>query len=348
MQSKTIAIDLAKSVFQLAISEGCGRRCEQRRLTRSQFQRFIVLTPPARLVMESCAGAHHWARLAQAQGHQVKLLHPAYVRPYVRRNKTDAADAQALLKADADTELHPVPVKSVYQQSLQSLHRIREQWQRTRTARINEARGLLGEFGLVLPKGAGRIGARLHACIEQLPELLQPSFAAVVAEIGEYTDKIKQLDRTLAHAVEQDLVGQRLIAIPGVGSTIASAALARVGDMHTFTRARAFASWLGLTPREYSSGNQRTLGRISRRGDCYLRMLLIHGARSALLAAQRRYKGGGELSELQRRALQLNARVGHNKATVALANKMARILWAVWTKDTGFDGNHARRYRGNV
>jgi transposase len=344
MQSTTIGIDLAKRVFQVSTADASQRIVKRQRLTRPQFERLITTLPVATLVMEGCASAHHWGRMAQRHGHQVRLLHPLYVRPYVRRNKTDAADADALVRASADPELKPIAVKSVHQQALQSLHRIRAQWQRSRVSRINEARALLTEFGVVLPRGTRDIGARLHAVMDELPALMQFTFAELVAEIGEIRQRLERLDHLLRQLVEDDPDGQRLIAIAGVGVTIASAALGRVNDIHAFKRGRAFASWLGLTPREYSSGSSRTLGRISRRGDCYLRMLLIHGARAALLAAKRASARQQDLTELQCWALQTEARVGHNKATVALANKMARIMWAVWTRHTAFDGNHAKRF----
>lgn len=344
MKSTTIGIDLAKSVFQVSTADASQRIVKRQRLTRSQFERLIATAPAARLVMEGCSSAHHWGRMALRHGHQVSLLHPLYVRPYVRRNKTDAADADALVRASADPELKPIAVKSVHQQALQSLHRIRAQWQRSRVSRINEARALLAEFGVVLPRGTRDIGARLHAVMDELPELMQFTFAELIAEIGETQQRIKRLDHLLRQLLEHDPDGQRLTAIAGIGVTIASAALGRVNDIHAFKRGRAFASWLGLTPREYSSGNHRTLGRISRRGDCYLRMLLIHGARAALLAAKRARLRGQNLTELQRWALETDARCGHNKATVALANKMARIMWAVWTRQSAFNGDHARRY----
>ena len=344
MQSTTIAIDLAKSVFQISVADASRRIVRRQRLSRPQFERFIVHTPPAHLVMEGCALAHHWGRLATQHGHQVTLLHARYVRVYVRRNKTDSADADALIRASGDSELKPIAVKSVHQQALQSLHRIRAQWLRTRVSRINEARGLLAEFGIVVPRGTRDIGARRHAVIDQIPELLQFTLAELIAEIGEYQDKLTRLDRLLKRIVQDHRVGPGLLTIPGVGPTIATAALGRVPNIHAFQRGRAFASWLGLTPREVSSGTTRTLGRISRQGDAYLRMLLIHGARSALLAAKRAKARLHPLTELQRWALATEARVGHNKATVALANKIARIIWAVWTNNATFDGNHATRY----
>jgi transposase len=268
-----------------------------------------------------------------------------YVRAYVRRNKTDAADADALVRASRDRDLRPIAIKSEYQQALQRLHRIRAQWQSSRVARINEARDLLAESGIVLPRGSADIGRRLHDVIEQLPELLQFTLAELISEIAEYQDKLKRLDKKLKKQVEQDPIGQQLLANPSIGPTIASAALGRVSNIHAFRRGRTFASWLGITPREYSSGSTRRLGRISRQGDAYLRMLLIHGARSALLAAKRARSRQQILTELQRWVLATEARIGHNKTSVALANKMARILWAVWTKNIAFNGDHARRYR---
>lgn len=344
MQSTTIGIDLAKSVFQISIADNNHHIIKRQRLSRSQFERLIVHTPPARLVMEGCASAHHWGRLAEQHGHDVKLLHPRYVRPYVRRNKTDSTDADGLVRASADTGLKPIAVKSIHQQALQSLHRIREQWLRSRVARINEARGLLTEFGIVLPRGSSNIAQRLHAVIDQLPALLQFTLAELISEIAADQDKLKRLDKTLKTVTEQDADGLRMLGVAGIGPIIASAALGRVNNIHVFKRGRAFASWLGITPREYSSGSTRRLGRISREGDRYLRMLLIHGARAALLAAKRARTREQTLTELQRWALATEQRIGHNKATVALANKMARILWAVWTKNTSFDGNHAGRY----
>jgi len=344
MQSTTIGIDLAKSVFQVSIANERNHILKRQRLSRAQFQRLLVHTPPAKLVMEGCASAHHWGRFAEQHGHRVTLLHARYVRAYVRRNKTDAADADALVRASQDRDLKPIAIKSEHQQALQGLHRIRAQWQGTRVARINEARGLLAEFGIVLPRGSADIGRRLHAVIERLPELPQFTLAEIVSEIADYQDKLKRLDKTLKRQVEQDPVGNRLLAIPGIGPTIASAALGRVGDIHAFKRGRTFAAWLGITPREYSSGSTRRIGRISRQGDSYLRMLLIHGARSALLAAKRARSRDKPLTELQRWVLATEARIGHNKATVALANKTARILWAVWTKNTDFNGDHAKRY----
>ena len=332
MNATTIGVDLSKSVFQVSLANAAGRIVEQKRLSRVQYERFLAEQPAAEIVMEACATAHHWARTALAHGHEPRLLHAQYVRPYVRRNKTDAADADALVRARRDPELKPVPVKSVDQQALQGLHRIRQQWVATRRQRITLARGLLAEFGVSLPTGASGIIARLHAVIDRVPGVLVSGLTPIIEEIGRLETQIKQLDRQLTAIAKTNPDARRLMSIPGVGVTIATALIGSVADIHSFARARQFAAWLGLTPREYSSGETRYLGRISKRGDGYLRMLLTHGARSALLLAHRQAtKGDHTLTPVQRWVLDVEQRTHHNKATIALANKMARIIWAVWT-----------------
>jgi len=344
MQSKTIAVDLAKSVFQVTFADENQRITERRRLSRPQFQRLITQSSPSRIVMEGCASAHHWGRLAIAHGHEPKLLHAKYVAAYVRRNKTDAADADALLRADGDDTLVPIAVKSVDQQALQSLHAIRAQWRGTLTAQINQAKALLAEFGLIVPRGSHTLGQRLHHAMLDLPDLLQPAFTELIFEINQLTQRIDKIDQQFKTITQTNAEAKRLTTIAGVGPLIATAMVARVPDIHGFRRGRSFASWLGITPREFSSGSKRRLGSISLQGDVYLRTLLIHGARAALLACRRNEKAGKPLTQLQRWALATQARVGHNKATVALANKMARIIWAVWTRKTTFNGDDALRF----
>lgn len=344
MQFTTIAVDLSKSVFQVSLADHRHRIVARRRLSRRQFSRLLTTTVPARLVMEACATAHYWARIARQHGHSVKLLHARYVRPYVRRNKTDAADADALLQADQDRELKPVPVKNEHQQALQSLHRIRAQWQKTRTARINTAKALLAEFGLLLPPGGGALTLRLRRAAETLPHPLQRSFQALVDDIVTLDGQLRQLDHELAALCHDEPDAARLEGISGIGVVTATAMIGGVADIHAFRRGRAFAAWLGITPREHSSGKRRQLGAISKQGDPYLRTLLIHGARSALLAAARARSRELPLTRLQRWALDTQQRIGHNKATVALANKMARIVWAVWTRRTPFNGDDALRF----
>jgi hypothetical protein len=197
MNATSIGVDLSKSVFQVSLANAAGRIVEQKRLSRAQYQRFLAEQPPAEIVMEACATAHHWARTARSHGHVPYLLHAQYVRPYVRRNKTDAADADALVRARRDPELKPVPVKSVDQQAVQGLHRIRQQWVVTRRQRITLARGLLAEFGISLPTGASGIVTRLNACVDQVPVVLVSALTPVLEEISILEQRIKQLDRRL-------------------------------------------------------------------------------------------------------------------------------------------------------
>lgn len=339
MQCTTIGIDIAKSVFQVSIANSNHKVLNRRRLTRGQFERFLYKEQRSKLVMEACGTAHHWARIAFDAGHEVVLLHPAYVKPYVRRNKTDAADADALVQASRDPELKPVTPKSLDQQAMQSVHRVRQQLIDTRKQRINLARSLFLEFGVLLPKGTKDISARLRAHEDQLPPLLVHALEPVLDEITVLKQRVDELDKQLKCYANTNPVIERLMTIPGVGVTTATALFGSVPDIHAFKRGRQFSSWLGLTPREFSSGNTRTLGRISKRGDKYLRMLLIHGARAALLAAHRKRQNGQEVTRLQRWATDLQQTHHHNIATVALANKMARIIWATWTRQEDYKTN---------
>lgn len=337
MNTTTIGVDVAKSVFQVSLANRAGRVLSRKRLSRSSFQRFLAEQPEADIILEACATAHHWARTAQSHGHRPKLLHAQCVRPYVRRNKTDAADADALLQAARDPELRPVPVKSIDQQALQGLHRIRSQWMDTQRQRICVARGLLAEFGVHLPAGAAGIVARLREALNRAPAVLSHSLASVLEEIQDLESRLRQIDRQLGQIAKRDPVAQRLLTIPGIGIITATAMIGSVPDIHAFHRSRQFSAWLGLTPREYSSGQSRRLGGISKRGDHYLRMLLTHGARSALLTAHRQAsKDPDHLSRLQRWALDVERRTHRNKATIALANKLGRIIWSVWSRDENY------------
>lgn len=330
MNTTTIGVNLAKSVFQVSVANQAGRIVSRKRFSRSQFDRFLANHEPATIVMENYGSAHHWARKATTYGHLPRLIHAPYVRPYVRRNKTDSADADALLRVIQDPEIKPVPVKKETQQALQGLHRIRSQYDKTRKQRINLVHGLLAEFGLKLAR-ATQFATVLGQQTDQLPETLRQALLPVIEEISELEQRLKQIESQLAAIGKDDPVVQRLMTIPGVGLIIATAMVASVSDIHTFGRARQFSAWLGITPREFSSGNTRRLGSITKKGDPYLRTLLIHGARSALLAAAR--TSDDKRTDLQRRALELKGRSCHNTTAVALANKMARIIWCLWTRE---------------
>jgi transposase len=340
MDATTVAVDVAKTVFEVAIANRQWHIVARHRLNRRQFSRFVATTAPTHVVMEACGTAHHWARCAQRSGHTVTLLPPAYVRPYVRRNKTDRTDAEALLEAVRSGQIPAVPVKTIAQQTIVGLHRIRDQWMTTRTARINTVRGLLREQGIVLPAGAGPAVRALPALLED-PEAsiagpLGRMLALIYEEIRQLEDRIGRLEQELRAVADADPVVGRLREIPGIGLLTATALIGVVGSIHAFRRARQFGSWLGLTPREYSSGMRRRLGGISKSGDVYLRCLLTHGARAVLRSAHRRTAMKEPLTRLHQWALNVQSRRGHNKAAIAVANKLGRIVWAVWHHDQAF------------
>ena len=330
-----IAIDLAKSVFEIAISERPGRVCRRQRLSRGRFLAFMAQQPPCTVVMEACGSAHYWARRVEQLGHRVILLPPHQVRPYVLRNKTDRTDTTGILEASRNQDIRPVPIKTLAQQVLTSLHRLRQAWMGERTARLNCLRGLLRELGIFIPVGADRVVPAVWALLEDadsgLPEALRTPFADACREIRDIEARVRQLERQLEAMVAQLPAVQLLLTIPGIGLLTATALVAFIGDVRRFPSGRHLASYLGLTPRERSSGFRRILGRISKRGDTYLRSLLIHGARCVLLHARTRRP-----DHLREWAHQLSINHVHNQAAVAVANKLARIVWAVWSKQQAY------------
>jgi transposase len=337
MKSTTIAVDLAKNVFQIAVSYHPGKVAETHRISRNRFLRFFAERKPALVLLEACGTSHYWAREIQRLGHQVLLLPPADVRRYVRRDKTDRSDAKGLLEAHRNEDIHPVPVKSVAQQTLTGLHRLRSAWVGDRTARINLIRGILRELGLILPVGAHNVIPKAWALIEDaesgVPDPLRLALAEACLEIRELEQRIEAAERQLRALAAEMPVVKRLLTIPGVGLITATALVGFVGQVLRFPTSRHFASFLGLTPRERSSGQTRRLGAISKRGDTYLRTLLIHGARTVIVAA----KNLKNPDRLRAWALHVQKKRGTNKATVALANKMARIVWSVWLNETSYE-----------
>lgn len=342
MESTTIAVDVAKSVFQVAVSRRPGQVSETHRLTRKQLLRFMAKRTPATVVMEACSMAHHWGRQFQQLGHKPKLLPPAYVTPYVLRNKTDKADARAMLEAHRNDDIKPVPVKTLEQHQLAALHRVRRQWVDTRTARINTMRGILRELGLTIPVGAAKAVERVTALIEDadtdIPEVTRQILDEVCQEVRQLQTRIRTLERQLRQLSKQHAATQQMQTIPGIGLLGSTAVAGFIGDLDRFPSGRHFASYLGLTPREHSTALKRRLGSISKQGNVYIRTLLIHGARTMLWRAKRKQRP----DRLLRWALQVEVRRGHNKAVVALANKLARILWAVVTRGNTYCPN----YRG--
>lgn len=344
MEHTTIAVDLAKSVFQVAVSHRIGQVTSEHRLRRSQMMPFFAQQPAATVLLEACGSAHHWARELQRLGHTPRLLPAHDVHRYVRRNKTDRADTKALLEAHRNDEIHPVPVKSVEQQAIASLHVIRASWSATRRARLNALRGLCREFGITIPVGATHVIPAVRAQLtaeSAVPPVLFAACEALCAEIASLESSIAAIERQLATLADQMPDVLRLQTIPGIGLLTASALVARIGNATRFPDGRHFASALGLTAKETSSGLQRRLGGISKRGDVYLRQLLIHGARAVLCHAKRR----AQRDPLREWALRTQERRGHNVAAVALANKLARIAWAVWTRRDEYHGVQPRRRR---
>lgn len=331
--SPVVGVDLAKNVFELAVADGDWRITERARLSRPQFERWFQNRRIGLVVMEACGSAHHWGRWLTGLGIPVKLLPARYVRAYVKRNKTDAADAAALLEAARCAELVPVRVKSLEQQGLQALHRTRSLWMATRTSRINALRGFCREFGIGIAEGSRvgveQIGRVLADPQTAIPGLLRGTMTLLVEEIRLLEARISQLERELTAAARQSPACATLLSVPGIGLLTATAMVAATGgSVAHFKDARHFASWFGLTPKEHSSGSHRHLGRISKRGDRYLRMLLTHGARSVLRAASVATTAGRPVDALRQWAVAVQRRSNHNKATCALANKLARICYA--------------------
>jgi transposase len=245
-------VDLAKAVFEVAVSDRPGRVAREARLSRSRFLTFFAQQPAANVIMEACGSAHYRGRRIEQLGHRVTLLPPHQVRPYVRRNKTDRTDAKGILEASRNEDIHPVPVKTVAQQVLSSLHRLRSGWMAERTARLNALRGLLRELGVFIPVGARQVVPAVWSLVEdagsELPDALRPAFAEVCQEIRQIEARIKQVERQLEAMAEQLPIVAHLLTIPGIGLLTATALFAFIGDIHRFRSGRHLASWLGLTP----------------------------------------------------------------------------------------------------
>ncbi|MBE7942839.1 IS110 family transposase [Ramlibacter aquaticus] len=350
MNATTVAVDLAKTVFQVAEADANGRITGTHRLTRTQFERFFANRVTGQVVMEACGSAHHWARTLQRQGVAVRLLPATHVKPYCLRNKTDAADCGALLQANNDPRIREVRVKSVEQQALQALHRARSQWMSSRTQRINTLRGYCREFGVPIPVGAKTGLQAVRSLVgdpgSPLPAMLRPTMQMLLVEVVQLEARIAQLERDLREVVRQSPACQLLLSIPGVGLLTATALVAAVGtNLTQFRNGRQLAAWMGLTPYEHSSGNTRRLGHITRAGDRYLRTLLTHGARSVLQAAARAHSAGRDCTGLKAWALAVRERTNQNKATCALANKLARICFATLRHQQPFDAQRACKPR---
>jgi transposase len=330
----TIGLDLAKTVFQVHAADDEGRPVLRKRLRRGQVLTFFASIPRCLVGLEACASAHYWARELQALGYEVRLIPPQYVKPFVKTNKNDAADAEAICEALLRPTMRFAAVKSADQQAVLMVHRSRELLVRQRTMLINALRGHCGEFGLVAAQGARKISTLIDVIQDRdddrLPPVAREALVALVDQLRATEERIASLETELMTWHRSNEASLRLAAIPGVGLLTATALVATVGDARQFRSARQFAAWLGLVPRQYSSGNKERLGRISKRGDGYLRRLLVHGARTVLFWSRRRIETRSSWLEA------LLTRRPTNVALVAMANKTARVVWAMLSRDEVF------------
>jgi transposase len=327
MNITQVGIDLAKSFFQVHAVDARGKTVLRKQLKRSQVAAYFAQLSPCLVGMEACGGAHFWARKLMEFGHTVKLIAPQFVKPYVKTNKHDAADAEAICEAVGRPNMRFVPIKNTEQQALLGLHRARQGFVAARTAQANQIRGLLAEFGLVIPIGIRSIERKLPEFLEDAENGLSGASRALFARLVEHfralDRQVKEMEQEINAWHREDTASQRLQEIPGIGPITASALVASVGDAKVFRNGRQFAAWLGLVPRQSSTGGKTNLLGISRRGDTYLRTLLIHGARSVLFSLKRNPdRAEGWLARVANRR-------NPNIAAVALANKNARIVWAL-------------------
>lgn len=326
----TIGLDIAKTVFHLYAVNQMGRFVKKKQLRRKQLLAYTANIEPCLIVMEACGGANYWAREFIAQGHQVKLIAPQYVKPYVKGNKNDYNDAEAITEAAQRPNMRFVPIKSVEQQDVQNFHRQRERIKKERTALVNQVRGLLAEYGIVINKGVGAVRKRLPEILEDaengLTPLTREMFAELLEELREIDQRLGQCDQRIQSITQNNDICRRLDEVLGIGPITASATYAAGGDGKDFVNGRHFSAWLGLVPGQHSTGGKSVLLGISKRGNAYLRTMYIHGARAVLRHSE------NKTDRFSRWAQGVLARRGYNKACVAVANKMARIAWVIMAK----------------
>jgi transposase len=339
MKTTAIGLDLAKNVFQVHGVDERGHTVVKKKLRRSQMASFFACVPPCLVGMEACSSAHHWARKLQGFGHTVRLIAPQFVRPYVKSNKTDAADAAAICEAVGRPDMRFVPIKSIESQALLVMHRARQGFIRSRVAQANQIRGFLAEFGIIIPQGAYHIEPRVAEILEDaengLPDTVRELLVQLVAHVRYAREQEQLLEARIKRWHEGNEKSSRIAQIPGIGPLTASALVASIGDVSAFRNGRQLAAWLGLVPRKHSSGGKAHLMGISKRGDTYLRTLLTHGARSVIIRAKQ--KPGYEQSWLGR----LLKRRHHNVGVCALANHNARVVWALLKHDRQYRADYA-------
>ena len=341
MKLSYVGVDLAKNVFQLHGVDRHGKAVWRRRLRRHQWLSVLLATVDEDCVvgMEACTGAHHWARQLNARGIEVRLIAPQFVKPYVKSNKNDRNDAEAICEAMMRPSMRFVAIKSVDQQDLQAIHRVRSIVMTQRLAKANQIRGLVAEYGLVAPKQLGPLRSAIPGWLEDAENGLTDCFRALLNELWidlrHLEIRLGELDKQIEAIARSNPVTQRLQQLRGVGPLVATALIATVGDGSHFSKGREMAASIGLTPRQYSSGDKRRLLGISKRGDAYLRTLLIHGARAVVSQARRRD------DRLSQWVTNIAQRSHTNVAAVALANKTVRIAWAMLREQSDYDPTRA-------
>jgi transposase len=327
MSIATVGLDIAKQIFQVHGADADGRVVLRRKLRRNQVASFFANLPPCVVGLEACCGSHYWARVLNRCGHSARLIAPQFVKPYVKSNKNDANDAEAICEAVSRPQMRFVSAKSIEQQDIQSLHRVRSRLVSSRTGLANQIRGLLSEYGIVLPQRVSQLRRGLPLILEdatnELTAFSRRLFASLYHELLSLEEKLGAIDEQIKSVYQASEPCQRVAAVEGIGPLIATALVAAMSDGKAFKNGRQFAAWLGLVPRQNSSGGKTRLFGISKRGDPYLRTLLIHGARSVVYRASRK---------TDRRSLWIadkQRRLGTSKACVAVANKNARIVWSL-------------------
>jgi transposase len=330
MNITTAGIDLAKNTFSVHGVDAQGKVVLKKTVTRSKLLETFANLPPCRVAMEACSGAHHWARRLSAMGHDARIIAPRFVIPYRKSGKNDSNDADAIMDAASRPAMRFVPVKSAEQQAVLCMHRIRSERVAERTAQINQIRGLLSEFGLIMPKGRYPAQQHIPDILEDaengLPGLVRRLLHDVYQRILQLNQQILGYDRELEQLAQHSEAAQRLMSAPGIGAITATAVVASIADPGQFHNGRQLAAWLGLVPQQYSTGGKTRLGRITKQGDKYLRMLLIHGARSVLASL------GDKQDRVSCWLRALIERRGYKRATVALAAKNARLIWVLLTR----------------
>jgi len=338
-QISVVGLDLAKNVFQVHAADTRGKKVLSRRLKRAQVMEFFAALPACRVGMEACGGAHEWARRISALGHEVKLMAPQYVKAYVQGHKTDARDAAAICEAASRASVPAVAIRSRHSQQMQALHRVREGWMKQRTATSNQIRGLLAEFGVAMAAGMRQLKTQVRQWQEQMRDelgLLCGLLDQLLEHLAQLEERIAQVDHQLLQAHREDAASTLIESIPGVGVMTATAVVASFGRAQAYPEARRFANALGLTPRQHSSGDKQVLLGISKRGNGYVRKLLVHGARAVLKARMNKAIYADDW------AVRLAARRGFNIAACALAAKNARRIWAMLRSGETFRDGYAQ------